>query len=140
MGDFSIDGGLTADSSVTIDAGVSVITPRSRTVIARVATNDRRRLPDYAQHFADTLDYFFDWSVELADDVIASSTFALPDGGAQVSVSNTDTGATIFLGSVPCGRLIRLTHTITTQGGRTFDETIRILGRDTWPGVTDYGC
>ena len=85
--------------------------------------------PDFEQDPDDTLDYPFDWAPKLAGDTIATSTFLLPDGGTQVSASNTATDAVIFLTGVPCDRIIRLTNRVTTAGGRSMDWTIRIYGR-----------
>ena len=77
-----------------------------------------------------TLDYQFNWASELQEDLIDTSTFLLPDGMTEVSSSNTDQTATIFVsGGTPC-RVYRITNRITTLGGRSMDQTIYIKIRE----------
>lgn len=87
------------------------------------------RYPDFEQDPDTTLDYPFGWAPDLEGDTIATSIFLLPDGMTQVSASQTDTTTVVFLSGPIRGRLHRCTNRITTVGGRTFDKTIRILGR-----------
>lgn len=83
--------------------------------------------PDYVKDPDSTVDYQFKWSGELDGDTISTSTFLLPDGLTQVSVSNTTTTATIFVSGGTEHQSYRITNRITTAGGRTFDKTIRVL-------------
>jgi len=74
-------------------------------------------------------DFEFVFAGDLDDDTIATVTFLLPDGLTQVSSSNTDTTATIFVSGAECGRTYRITCRYTTAGGRSRDKTIRVVGR-----------
>jgi hypothetical protein len=85
--------------------------------------------PDYEKDPDSTLDYQFNWKSELDGDVITVSEFLLPDGMTQVSASNTTNTATIFVTGGDCGGIYRVTNRITTDGGRTFDATIKIAVR-----------
>jgi len=97
---------------------------------------------DYDEHFGPcpapdfeidpdaTVDYVFALAADLDGDTISTVTFLLPDGLTEVSSSNTDTTATIFVsGAARCG-YYRITCRYTTVGGRTQDKTIRVVGRN----------
>lgn len=73
-----------------------------------------------------TVDYEFLWAPSLDGDTISASDFLLPDGMTEVSSSNTDTTATVFVSGGSCGAIYRLTNRIVTAGGRTLDKTIRV--------------
>jgi hypothetical protein len=81
---------------------------------------------DYEKGPSDTEDYPFNWSGKLDGDTISTSTFLLPDGLTEVSTSNTDTTATIFVSGGSACITYRITNRITTAGGRTWDKTIRV--------------
>ncbi len=86
--------------------------------------------PDFEIDPDATLDYEFDFSAYLDGDTVSSVDFVLPDGLTEESSSNTTTTATIFVSGAQCGVLYRVTCRVTTAGGRTFDKTIRLLGKD----------
>lgn len=77
-----------------------------------------------------TEDFVFDLAAELEGDTISSVVFLLPDGLTEVSSSNSDSTATIFVTNAECGVIYRITCRYTTAGGRTRDRTIRVIGRE----------
>jgi hypothetical protein len=76
-----------------------------------------------------TVDYEFPLAADLDGDTIDSVTFLLPDGLTEVSSSNTTTTATIFVTGAAACVTYRITCRYTTNGGRTQDKTIRVIGR-----------
>lgn len=76
------------------------------------------------------LDYTADWSRWLGDDTIVTSTWILTGGLTEVSSSNTDTSATVFVSGGTAGSSYEATNRITTAGGRTNDRTLRIPVRN----------
>lgn len=66
-------------------------------------------------------DYAHDWTLFLAGDTIATSTFTA-SGVTINSQSNTTTVATVWLSAGTDGTLATVTNTITTTGGRTETE------------------
>lgn len=76
-----------------------------------------------------TEDFEFALAGDLDGDTIDTVEFVLPDGLTEVSSSNTDTTATIFVSGAECGITYRITCRYTTAGGRTRDKTIRVIGR-----------
>lgn len=85
--------------------------------------------PDFEIDPDNTEDFVFPLATDLDGDTIASVEFVLPDGLTEVSSSNTDTTATIFVSGAECGITYRITCRYTTAGGRTRDKTIRVIGR-----------
>ena len=75
-----------------------------------------------------TLDYTFDWTAYLTPmaDTIASVSWVLPAGLANVSQSNTPMTATVFVSGGTLGESLQLTCRITTAGGRTDDRSITL--------------
>lgn len=86
-------------------------------------------VPDYEIDPDATDDFTFYLASELEGDTIDTVVFVLPDGLTQVSASNTQTTATIFVSGADCGRTYRITCRYTTAGGRSRDKTIRVIGR-----------
>lgn len=86
--------------------------------------------PDFELDPDATEDYVFQLAPELDGDTIATAVFVLPDGLTEESSSNTSTTATIFVSGAQCGRTYRITCRYTTAGGRTRDNTIRVIGRE----------
>lgn len=82
--------------------------------------------PDFVKDPDSTEDFAFNWVADLDGDTIVSSNFVLPDGLAEMSASNTDTTATIFVSGGSACMSYRITNRIVTAGGRTLDKTIRI--------------
>jgi len=93
------------------------------------AVNGSCPAPDF-EIDPDSTDYFdFALAGELDGDTIDDVEFLLPDGLTEVSSSNTDTTARIFVSGAECGRTYRITARVTTAIGRIFDRTIRVIGR-----------
>lgn len=86
--------------------------------------------PDYEKDPDSTEDYTFNWTGHLGADTISTSEFLLPDGLTQVSVSNTDTQATIMVSGGTRGRMYRIVNRVTSSGGRQWDQTIRVIIRE----------
>ncbi len=80
--------------------------------------------PDATDHFD------FNWAADLQDDTIDTYEIVLLDGLTQVSLTRTGNHVRVFLSGAVDGRVYRVTNRITTDGGRTLDKTIRILGQD----------
>lgn len=62
----------------------------------------------------------------LIGDTIVTSTWIVPAGITEVSESNNNTDAWIFLSGGTLGEKYRLTNRITTAQGRTADRSITI--------------
>jgi len=74
----------------------------------------------------EVLDYELDWSARLSDgDTISASTWIVPDGLTEDSNSNTTTTTTIWLSGGTLGEYT-LTNRVTTAGGRTMDQSVRL--------------
>lgn len=86
--------------------------------------------PDFELDPDSTDEFEFDLTPDLDGDTISTVTFVLPDGLTQVSSSNTDKTATIFVtGAARCA-LYRIICRYTTANGITRDKTLRVIGRD----------
>lgn len=72
------------------------------------------------------LDYAIDWSARLGVDTVASSTWTVPTGLNQQSASFTDTMTVIWLTAGADGAHYEILNRITTAGGRTMDQTVRL--------------
>jgi hypothetical protein len=83
--------------------------------------------PDYVKDPDSTIDFLFNWKPELNGDTVYTSTFLLPDGLTEVSSSNTENTATIFVSGGSEGCVYRITNRVVTVGGRTRDKTIHVL-------------
>ena len=70
---------------------------------------------------AATLDYEVDWSVWLDNDILATSTFTVPNGLTKESESivSGDKRARVWLSGGKHGQRYDVVNTITTTGGRT---------------------
>ena len=69
-----------------------------------------------------------DWAAPLGTDTIASSSWIVPSGIAQVSIGNTTTKATIKLSGGTAGTTYMVTNRIiTTTSGETLDASIYIV-------------
>lgn len=74
------------------------------------------------------LDYDIDWSAQMTldADTIASSTWTVPSGITKDSTSNTDTRTKVWLSGGAAGKTYALLNRIVTEGGRTFDRTVKL--------------
>lgn len=74
----------------------------------------------------EVLDYQIDWSDRLGADTIATTTWVVPSGITKDSDTNDDTTTTIWLSGGTTGETYSLTNRITTAGGRTMDQSVRL--------------
>lgn len=78
-----------------------------------------------------TLDYPFDWSARLGDDVIQSSQFTADSGITIESDAVLDDSNTIvWLSGGTRGKRYGVTNHIVTTGGRDDDWTIYVLVKE----------
>lgn len=75
------------------------------------------------------LDYQLDWSEELDTDTISTSTWIVPTGLTEETDSNSTTTTTVWLSGGTIGQVYTLTNRITTAGGRTYDQSVRLRVR-----------
>lgn len=82
------------------------------------------------------LDFGIDWSDKLGNDTIATSEWIIGSDSALVKENEAfdDTTATVWLSGGELadpvkGTLYSVTNRITTDGGRIFDETVRLRVR-----------
>ena len=81
----------------------------------------------------EVLDYSIDWNNRISSgDALDSSAWAIttdPDSGLTID-SNTFDGAvgtaTVWLSGGTLGQEYALTNTVTTSGGRTMEQTVRL--------------
>lgn len=69
------------------------------------------------------------WATRLDGDLISTSDWIVPTGLTEDSASNTTTTTTIWLSSGTDGDDYELTNRITTTGGRTLDQTVKLRVR-----------
>jgi len=75
----------------------------------------------------EVLDYEIDWTDRLDGDTIVTSTWPIvPVGITKNSDAHTTTASTIWLSGGTLGAAYDLTCRITTAGGRTMDQSVRI--------------
>lgn len=75
----------------------------------------------------EVLDYQINWSGLLNADTISTVAWVIsPSGLTKQSQSNTNTTATIWLTGGVDGTTYTVTCTITTAGGRTFEQAVKI--------------
>lgn len=75
-----------------------------------------------------TLDYTILWAEWLAEvaDTISVSTWLLDDGITEVTSTNTDTDATVWISGGTVNNSYNATNRIVTTNGRTDDRTITL--------------
>jgi len=74
----------------------------------------------------EVLDYEIDWSDRLGTDTIATSTYTVPAGITKNSSTNDDTTTTVWLSAGTEGETYSILNRITTAGGRTMDQTVKL--------------
>lgn len=80
----------------------------------------------------ETLDYTINWGLPLAGDTITGSSWTISDSSlVDNHDSFTSTSATIWLEGGTNNANYSLTNTITTAGGRTFDQIVLLSVRNT---------
>jgi len=75
-------------------------------------------------------DYGLNWAAVLVDDTIASSSWTITVGSGLTidSSSYDDTSTTVWLSSGTIGGY-ELLNRVTTAGGRTYDQTVKLRVR-----------
>lgn len=78
----------------------------------------------------EVLDYQVDWTERLDGDTIASSIFIIETGNVVIdSDSNTTTVTTVWLSGGTLDEECVITNRITTNGGRTMDQSVKLAIR-----------
>lgn len=72
------------------------------------------------------LDYEVNWATWLGTDTIATSEWLTAEGISEADATNTATATTIWLSGGDVGQVYDVVNRITTVGGRTNDQTIRV--------------
>lgn len=92
----------------------------------------------------DHADFTLTWETDLGVDTIASSVWDDIDPGITTGIpasSHTDTTTTIWIEGGVAGTVYNLHNTITTVGGRTFDQDVQLRVIPTPIEVPDFnGC
>ncbi len=81
----------------------------------------------------EVVDYDFSWADQMADldnDTIATSNWTVPSGITRDSQSNTTTRTKVWLSGGTTGQTYTLLNRITTAGGRTLDQSIKLKMKD----------
>lgn len=73
----------------------------------------------------DVSDWVLNWTLDDADE-IDTVTWTVPAGLTKNSQSETASAATIWLSGGTAGETYSLLCRITTTGGRTFDQTVKL--------------
>lgn len=85
----------------------------------------------YVKDPGEVLDYAVDWSAHLADgDTIVSSSWVVATGLTVGTDSETTTRTTIWLSGGTAGTEYRVTNTVTTAQGRTFERSFTVTVQD----------
>lgn len=84
----------------------------------------------YLKDPGEKLNYTENWADYLGAQTISSSSWSVPTGITQDSVSNTSSAATIWLTGGTHGQEYVITNQITTSGGQIAERSIKILCRN----------
>ena len=77
----------------------------------------------------EVLDYTVDWTDRLAGDIISTSIFYIdgsPDDLIEMFDTFDDSTTTIWVSGGTDGITYNVLNRITTTGGRTYDQTVRL--------------
>jgi len=75
----------------------------------------------------EVLDYQLNWATRLVPgDEILTSTWILPEGIVRDSDEQSISDTTIWLSSGVLGATYDILNRVTTSGGRTMDQTVRL--------------
>ena len=74
----------------------------------------------------EVLDYEIDWTARLAGDTINTSSWIMPSGITQDSVTVSPTKVKIWLSDGTEGEQYIIQNRIVTNGGRTMDQSVKI--------------
>lgn len=73
------------------------------------------------------LDYDIDWSDRLGDDTISNSSWTLVSGTVVIGTTQiSDTATKVWLSGGMLGETCYIENLITTAGGRTYDQTVKL--------------
>jgi hypothetical protein len=75
------------------------------------------------------LDFGLKWELRLKGDTIQMSTWAVPDGIQKHAEDFDDTITTIWLAGGVENTTYEFVNTVTTMGGRTHEQTVRLRCR-----------
>ncbi len=75
----------------------------------------------------EVLDYALNWTGRLTGDTIATSVWTVPAGITSNSETVSDKQTVIWLSGGSNGTWYELLNRITTAGGRTMDQTVKIF-------------
>lgn len=80
----------------------------------------------------EVLDYDLDWSAQMTADTdeIVSSMWTVPAGITKDSQSATTTRTKVWLSGGTANATYELLNRIVTDGGRTFDQTVKLKMKD----------
>jgi len=80
----------------------------------------------------EVVDYDRDWSDQMTDlsDTIVTSTWTVPSVITKDSSSNTTTRTKVWLSGGTSGETYTLLNRITTAGGRTLDQSVKLKMKD----------
>ncbi len=70
------------------------------------------------------LDYSFDWSAWLGEDVIVSSEWRVPSGLTKEDENSSETATTAWLSGGTAGETYAVSNRITTAAGRIDERSI----------------
>lgn len=74
----------------------------------------------------EVLDYQIDWTARLDGDTIDTSDWIMPNSITKDSATFSDTASTIWISGGLLGSSVVLTNRITTAGGRTMDQSVKL--------------
>lgn len=77
----------------------------------------------------EVLDYELDWTARLAGDTISTSVWLVPDELTPGAESVSGAVTKLWLSGGTIGGSFLVTNRITTAGGRTMDESVKIRVR-----------
>ncbi len=80
----------------------------------------------------EVVDYDITWADQMTDldDTIATSTWTVPAGITKDTSSNTTTRTKVWLSGGTTGETYTLLNRITTTGGRTLDQSVKLKMKD----------
>lgn len=80
----------------------------------------------------EVVDYDLKWDDQMtADtDTLATSNWTVPSGLTRDSQSNTTTRTKVWLSGGTTGETYTLLNRVTTAGGRTFDQSMKLKMKD----------
>ncbi len=80
----------------------------------------------------EVVDYDLSWAEQMTEDAdtVATSNWTVPAGITKDSQSNTTTRTKLWVSGGTVGQSYDCLNRITTGGGRTFDQTVKLKMKD----------